>query len=667
MSDESDEIINRTPPKKRTYQQGYRTAWEKEKPFKNWLTRSKKGELYFYCKTCNFNGKGGKSEIGKHASTGNHKKLCASSKNQQTLFSMASISNATSLDNDVKKGELLLCSFAVEHNISFNAMTHLSKLLPKIDSNSKILNTIKCARTKSEAVVKNVIGENEKLKLISHLKNNTFSLIVDESTDRACIKHMALVCRTVDSYFNTNDYFLALIPLDQANAETLYNHIINFFTKHSVEYKKMLIGYASDGANVMMGAHNSLATKLKDDIPNIFILKCICHSFHLCASYACTKLPIWIEETAKDIYNFLNTSPKRLCKYAEFQTFLNIKPHKMLQPCQTRWLSLLPVVNRLLEQFDSLKLYFTGESLEQNIEKAKDILEKLNNPLFKLYLQFLQYILPLFNDLNREFQSEKPKIHILYDRLESQYKLLLKNYIKPLYLEKTLVENVQFKNSNNYLDNDLIYLGGKIHAYIDRCGISGQTKKEFTNNCLLFYVEAATQIYKRFPLQKYKVVQKLKFLNPKVVFDGTVTSITSLAYEFPNIIQDSQLNELDNEFRLLQCESDLKNIAVDKDVEFNVFWKKVSETQRGDGTFMFPTLSKFVKSMLCLPHSSANVERIFSTINLIKTKQRNRCSTDTLEGLLYAKNCFKKSCCYKFETTPDHYKLFNQSMYDFKE
>ncbi|KAF0705219.1 protein FAM200A-like [Aphis craccivora] len=82
---------------------------------------------------------------------------------------------------------------------------------------------------------------------------------------------------------------------------------------------------------------------------------------------------------------------------------------------------------------------------------------------------------------------------------------------------------------------------------------------------------------------------------------------------------------------------------------------------------MFPTLSKFAKSMFCLPHSSENVERIFSTVNLIKTKQRNRCSTDTLEGLLYAKNYFKKSCCYEFETTPDHYKLFNQSMYDFKE
>lgn len=79
---------------------------------------------------------------------------------------------------------------------------------------------------------------------------------------------------------------------------------------------------------------------------------------------------------------------------------------------------------------------------------------------------------------------------------------LLKKCIKPLCLKQTAIENIQFKNSNNYLENELIYLGGKMHAYIDRSGISDQAKKEFTNNCLLCYVEAATQIYKRFPLKK---------------------------------------------------------------------------------------------------------------------------------------------------------------------
>lgn len=84
-------------------------------------------------------------------------------------------------------------------------------------------------------------------------------------------------------------------------------------------------------------------------------------------------IPSWFEDNVRNIYKFLNTSPKRLAYYAEFQSFLDIKPHKLLQPSQTRWLSLLSVIKRLLEQFDSMTLYFTGSALEDQLEKAKDI------------------------------------------------------------------------------------------------------------------------------------------------------------------------------------------------------------------------------------------------------------------------------------------------------
>jgi len=35
-----------------------------------------------------------------------------------------------------------------------------------------------------------------------------------------------------------------------------------------------MIGFASDGANVMMGSNNSVASRFKEKIPHIFIMKC---------------------------------------------------------------------------------------------------------------------------------------------------------------------------------------------------------------------------------------------------------------------------------------------------------------------------------------------------------------------------------------------------------
>jgi hypothetical protein len=169
--------------------------------------------------------------------------------------------------------------------------------------------------------------------------------------------------------------FITLIEVNSATSQALYDHVINFFDENNISYKKNMIGYASDGANNMMGSHNSLATKLKKDITNLFVFKCICHSFHLCASYACMKLPKYVEDVARDIYNYISNNPKRLCEYKEFQQFLNLKIHKLLHPAQTRWLSLHSVVKRIISQYPALKLYFTSAALNDGLENAKIILD----------------------------------------------------------------------------------------------------------------------------------------------------------------------------------------------------------------------------------------------------------------------------------------------------
>ena len=80
------------------------------------------------------------------------------------------------------------------------------------------------------------------------------------------------------------------------------------FTSYQVFATKNIVGFAADGANVMMGDHNSMKSRLIEDCPGIFILKCICHSLHLCASEACKALPSRCEELARAIYNYFKVS-----------------------------------------------------------------------------------------------------------------------------------------------------------------------------------------------------------------------------------------------------------------------------------------------------------------------------------------------------------------------
>lgn len=66
-----------------------------------------------------------------------------------------------------------------------------------------------------------------------------------------------------------------------------------------------------------------------------------------------------------------------------------------------------------------------------------------------------------------------------------------------------------------------------------------------------------------------------------------------------------------------------------------------------------------------MPHSTATVERLFSSINIMKTKLRNKLSTTTIKGTLHTKTEIKN--CFEFNVTNDHIKKFNKNMYDLKK
>lgn len=123
---------------------------------------------------------------------------------------------------------------------------------------------------KGNKLIKYVIGAASKEELLECIKNNNFSLLIDESTDISCEKNLCLVARYITEDFCVVDDFLSLLTVKEATAEALYSIIVNFFNENNVPYKKNMVGFASDGANNMMGKHNSVAALSSSDIENLF-------------------------------------------------------------------------------------------------------------------------------------------------------------------------------------------------------------------------------------------------------------------------------------------------------------------------------------------------------------------------------------------------------------
>lgn len=89
----------------------------------------------------------------------------------------------------------------------------------------KTTSQIRLGRTKATMVTKNVLGADEQAKTVRAMKENPFSLIIDESTDLGCIKSLAGVVRMVNDKMQTNDIFCLLKEVEDASSDGLFKII----------------------------------------------------------------------------------------------------------------------------------------------------------------------------------------------------------------------------------------------------------------------------------------------------------------------------------------------------------------------------------------------------------------------------------------------------------
>lgn len=347
-----------------------------------------------------------------------------------------------SLQEQVKRAEIKFAAFTAEHNLPFTVMDHLSDLVKDAFPDSAIANKVKCKHTKRRCIIKNVLASKFRNDIMEQLRKIKFSIIIDESTDISATKQLALVVRYFcERRLTIRSQFLCLLEVTESDATTLTTILTSYFEKNTIPLDN-IIGYASDTTNVMFGEHNSVVSQLKEKLPFLFAMKCLCHSAHLCASHACEKLPRVVEDLVRDIYSHFSHSAKRLAQYKRWQHFTGTEPHKLLKPAQTRWLSLEQCVRRVLEQWSALESYFKNSAENDRLVSSQNIYNALRNPIIKLYFQFLGFVLPKFTRFNKLFQSETPNIHFLTNYLASTYKGFLSCYLSATYIRHSTLDRL---------------------------------------------------------------------------------------------------------------------------------------------------------------------------------------------------------------------------------
>ena len=127
--------------------------------------------------------------------------------------------------------------------------------------------------------------------------------------------------------------------------------------------KDKLIGFCADNCNTNFGGvkrrgHNNVFYKVKDNIKRDLVgIGCTIHFVHNCLQHTVDTLPVCVENLVVKIYKFFHIYIVQVSELKEFCNFADVEYKRILQHGNTRFLSLLPALERILKMFEALKSY----------------------------------------------------------------------------------------------------------------------------------------------------------------------------------------------------------------------------------------------------------------------------------------------------------------------
>ena len=230
-------------------------------------------------------------------------------------------------------------------------------------------------------------------------------------------------------------------------------------------------------------------------------------------------MPRQCEDFIRNVFTYFSHSAKRKFEFRQFQELLELKPHKILHPCQTRWLSLHQAISRVLEQRVALKEYFTKKEVEEKLRAIDFILKDMNDPSIFLYLNFLNFILPTFNSLNLMFQRKSPTIHLIYCELNMLYKTLLLYFCKKEQVDKGNIASFDPTLECNHIPIGNKYLGASVHGLLQKEEYRNQhIVNDVKYRCKIFMIKMCQELKNRFTLNE-PLWYICSFLSPSKVLD----------------------------------------------------------------------------------------------------------------------------------------------------
>ena len=376
-------------------------------------------------------------------------------------------------------------------------------------------------------------------------------------------------------------------------------------------------------------------------------------------------MPRNIEFVVAQTYCWFSNSTHRQLRYKEIFETINIgeEPLKILKLSDTRWLSIAGCVERILQQYDELKLHFNLMKDQERCHQAGLLYEEYRKYTTRLYLVFLRPILQDLNRVNKLFQLDRASPVKLLEDLVALFKCLRKKVMQPATFPTwKAVTEYDLDEPRNLLPTSAVCLGVEFNLEADKL-LPGRENAavlhDVKERCKEFVIELLKEMEKRLPTNM-ELLESLSQLSPDVMLSNMKPPFEQMSFVklcSGNVATIERQWDRVNEIEWMKRY---------KGTDVEEFWVDVLRFTDAAGERPFRDLALFVLSLLALPFSNASVERCFSQMNLIKSKLRNRMGEEMLASILHIRGFISRReiCCNKFKATPAMLSRFTNSIYD---
>ena len=310
--------------------------------------------------------------------------------------------------------------------------------------------------------------------------------------------------------------------------------------------------------------------------------------------------------------------------------------------------------NKVSDEAQSATLLMQmSQEQQQKSTTSSDRKDRIVNCLFLnrrqtvVMLNMFKGLLGTFQHYVKYFQSEKPLIHLLHNKIVDVVKRLLGMFIKPEHIPDSVSKLKQLDVTNRSIQKADRDLGVGKHAYAD-LNKSRVDKKchhwvtKVYDNLRVGYVLAAQKILKM-PIEN-KTLRLMSVLDPEFVgHSQTEVSFKKIAEKMPQAFPSEEMGQLAVDAARYNTDKEVKMLASqysEADPIDTGFWAKVSQLQSFNQV-RYPALKKLVTSVLTI-FSGPLIESTFNIMDDIIEKDRTKMTVVNYEAVAIVKTVLRK-------------------------